>query len=58
MSNFSLKGKVAIITGAASGIGEAVAKIYAEKTARWQNEWPQLTVYPWTDEEETPVRAL
>src|SRR5258708_6429946 len=29
-----------------------LAKFFAEKTARWQLAWPQLTVYPWVEAEE------
>ena len=32
-SNRSLEGRIAIITGAASGIGAAIAKAYAEEGA-------------------------
>jgi hypothetical protein len=28
-----------------------VSKIYAEKTARWQKQWPQLVVRPWIVED-------
>jgi hypothetical protein len=28
-----------------------LANIYAQKTARWLSEWPQLTVFPWGDAE-------
>ncbi len=36
-----------------------LSKVFAEKTERWQKEWPQLTVYPWTaDDEKSKVRKL
>jgi hypothetical protein len=28
-----------------------LTKVYAEKTARWQAEWPLLTVYPWVEKD-------
>ena len=31
-----------------------LSKVFAEKTERWQKEWPQLTVFPWTDEDNKP----
>ena len=29
-----------------------ISNIYAEKSARWQKQWPQLVVRPWVIEEE------
>jgi NAD(P)-dependent dehydrogenase (short-subunit alcohol dehydrogenase family) len=34
MSTYSLKGRVAVVTGAASGIGEALARALASRGAR------------------------
>lgn len=30
-----------------------MAKIYADKTARWQKQWPQLVVRPWNVDDDT-----
>ena len=36
-----------------------LSKVFAEKTERWKKEWPQLTVFPWTDEnDKSRAKAL
>jgi 3-oxoacyl-[acyl-carrier protein] reductase len=48
---FSLKGRVALVTGAASGIGAATARIYAEAGADLALAW-----YPPDGHDIEPVR--
>ena len=44
MVNFSLEGKIALVTGASYGIGFAIASAYAEAGARIRLTWEVLLI--------------